>query len=52
MLLAGLVAVLVAINTPSVGGLLNFVLTILGLGILAEQVLRHFSRDPGAPAAG
>ena len=52
MLLAGLVAVLVAINIPFVGGLLNFVLTILGLGILTEQIIRHLSRDrTAAPGA-
>ena len=52
ILLAGLVAVLVAINIPFVGGLLNFVLTILGLGMLTEQIIRHLSSDRAAAAAG
>ena len=44
MLLAGLVAVLVAVNIPFVGGLINLLLTILGLGLLAELVYRGMSR--------
>lgn len=39
ILLAGLVAVLIAINIPFIGGLLNVLLTILGLGIIAELVM-------------
>ena len=36
----------------SLPGLLNFVLTILGLGMLAEQIIRHLSRDRSDAVAG
>jgi cytoskeletal protein CcmA (bactofilin family) len=38
-LLAGLVIVLIAINLPYVGGFLNIVLTLVGLGMIVSQVL-------------
>jgi cytoskeletal protein CcmA (bactofilin family) len=38
-LLAGLVIVVVAINLPFVGGILNVVLTLVGLGMIVSQLL-------------
>lgn len=40
MLLAGLVPVFIAINLPFVGGVINFVLVLLGLGMLAMTSYR------------
>ena len=45
ILLAGLVAVLVVVNIPFIGGLLNLALTILGMGMIAELVMARF-RSP------
>jgi hypothetical protein len=38
VLLAGLVPVFIAINLPFIGGLINFLLIILGLGTLALRL--------------
>ena len=42
-LLAGLVLVLIAVNLPFVGGIINFLLTLLGLGALIMTVYRRQS---------
>jgi cytoskeletal protein CcmA (bactofilin family) len=44
MLLAGLVVIVIAINLPYVGGVLNFVLTVVGLGLIASHVLARVQR--------
>jgi len=38
-LLAGLAIVIVAVNLPYLGGIINFVLTIVGLGLLAQYLI-------------
>jgi hypothetical protein len=45
-LLAGLVIVIVAINLPLVGGVANFLLTVVGFGVIVTLLLSRFSRDP------
>ena len=54
-LLLGLVLMVIVINLPFVGGLLNLVLTITGLGILVAELRRWtlsiMSRERAAPAA-
>jgi hypothetical protein len=40
MLIAGLVPVYIAVNLPYIGGLISFLLTVLGLGTLAITVYR------------
>ena len=47
-LLAGLATVIVAINVPLIGGLANFLLTIVGFGILVTMVLARFNRGAAA----
>ena len=47
MLLAGLVVIYVAINLPFVGGLINFLLTLIGFGTLLIVLYRSFR--PGLP---
>jgi cytoskeletal protein CcmA (bactofilin family) len=47
-LLVGLGIVIVAINVPLVGGLANFLLTIVGFGILVTMVLARFNRGTAA----
>jgi cytoskeletal protein CcmA (bactofilin family) len=42
----GLLLVMVAVNLPFIGGLLNFVLTICGLGLLVLFVWRTFRDEP------
>ena len=37
-LLVGLAIVIVAVNLPFIGGILNFVLTIVGLGLLVQYL--------------
>lgn len=44
----GLALVIVVVNLPFIGGLLNFVLTILGLGVLVLFVWRSFRGDDAA----
>lgn len=46
--LLGLTAVIVAINLPFIGGIINFILTIVGLGLLVQYVYRQM---PGRGAA-
>lgn len=45
-LLAGLAIVIVAINLPAVGGIANFVLTLVGFGIIVSLILALFNRAP------
>ena len=49
-LLLGLFIVFVAIDAPYVGGWLNFLVILLGLGIAVIQAFSHSSR--GAPSHG
>ena len=42
-LLSGLVIVLIAINIPEIGGVINFILTILGAGLLVQLFFEHVS---------
>lgn len=43
-LLAGLVAILVVVNIPVLGGIFNFILTIVGIGLIVQVVLTYTSR--------
>jgi cytoskeletal protein CcmA (bactofilin family) len=45
-LITGLVIVIVAINLPFVGGIANFVLTLVGFGVIVTLLLARFSRAP------
>ena len=40
ILLIGITIIIVAINLPWIGGLLNIVLTVVGFGLIAQQVYR------------
>jgi hypothetical protein len=40
-LLAGLVAVLLVVNIPVIGGIFNFILTIIGFGMIVQVVLNY-----------
>jgi hypothetical protein len=42
-LLAGLTVVLVAINLPGIGGVISFILTIVGIGIIVQELLDYMS---------
>ncbi len=46
-LITGLAIVIVAINLPFVGGIANFVLTLVGFGIIVSLLLARFNRAPG-----
>lgn len=48
-LLAGLVVILIAVNIPYVGGLLNLVLTVVGLGILVLEIASWSRRARPVP---
>jgi cytoskeletal protein CcmA (bactofilin family) len=48
-LLAGLVVVIIAVNLPLVGGLVNLVLTLVGLGLLLGRRFGDFDRPLAAP---
>lgn len=51
-LLAGLLLVIVAVDLPWIGGLINFLLCLLGLGAIAMTVYRRVtSREVVAPVA-
>jgi len=43
-LLAGLLVVLVVVNIPGIGGVINFILTMVGIGMLVQRVLDYSSR--------
>ena len=45
-LLAGLAIVILAINLPAVGGIANFVLTLIGFGIIVSLIFARFNRAP------
>ena len=47
-IVAGMAALIVAINVPWIGGVISFLVTVLGLGILAMAVLDHFSNRQAA----
>ena len=49
-LLAGLIIVLIAVDLPFIGWLINFILTFLGLGAILLDVYRRFSRSRTTPA--
>ncbi len=40
-LLAGLVAILLVVNMPIIGGIFNFILTIIGFGLIVQLVLNY-----------
>lgn len=42
----GLVIVIVATALPAIGGLLNFIMTIVGLGLITQLAFSYVSRDP------
>ena len=44
-LIVGLVIVIVAINLPWIGGIANFVLTLVGFGVIVSLLLARFNRD-------
>lgn len=47
ILLSGLTIVVIAVNLPIIGGIINFVLTIVGMGLIVQYVIRAIpSRDP------
>ena len=48
VLFVGLIIVTIAINLPFLGGVLNLLATILGLGLMAQLWLNRGSRDPEA----
>ena len=39
VLLAGITVIIVAINLPAIGGFINFVLTIIGIGLIVQRLL-------------
>ena len=43
-LITGLVIVVVAINLPLIGGLANFVLTLVGFGVIVSLLLARINR--------
>jgi cytoskeletal protein CcmA (bactofilin family) len=45
-LIMGLVMIIVAINLPFIGGITNFVLTLVGFGIIVSLLLARFNRGP------
>ncbi len=47
-LLVGLVLIFVAINLPYVGGLIHFVLVLIGFGALAMNLYGSFQAEPGS----
>ena len=49
-LLAGLVLVVVAVDLPWIGGLINFLLILLGLGALAVSIYKTRSQERIAEA--
>ncbi len=45
-LIAGLAIVIIAINLPVVGGIVNFVLTVLGFGMIVTVLLGRYGSSP------
>jgi cytoskeletal protein CcmA (bactofilin family) len=50
VVLVGLTAVIFAINLPAIGGLISFLATIIGIGLVVQTALRSFSGRNGAQA--
>jgi hypothetical protein len=50
-LLAGLVAILFVVNIPAIGGIFNFILTILGFGLIVQVVLNYTLGSDGNQAS-
>jgi cytoskeletal protein CcmA (bactofilin family)/predicted anti-sigma-YlaC factor YlaD len=50
-LAVGLVLVFILISVPFIGGVLSFLFTIVGLGMIVEQLWRHFHRSPAGSIA-
>ena len=42
-LLVGLVVVMLAINLPAIGGVINFLFTIVGIGLIVQMMLNYLS---------
>lgn len=42
-LFAGLLAIILVVNVPGVGGFFNFLLTIIGIGVIARMILAYTS---------
>ncbi len=51
-LLLGLFAMVCVVNLPFVGGVLNVLLTLVGLGVLVERIRRWLGERSPVPAAG
>lgn len=49
-LLVGLALVLVAVNLPYVGGIVNILLTVIGFGVAIIEMVRWYKGGLGAPA--
>jgi hypothetical protein len=47
-LIVGLVLIFIAINLPFIGGLIHFVLVLVGFGALAMKVYGSFQAEPGS----
>jgi cytoskeletal protein CcmA (bactofilin family) len=50
-LIAGLAIVSIAVNLPAIGGIINFVLTIVGLGVLLQYVYSLVKKRSGTDGA-
>ena len=50
ILLVGIAAVLVVVNIPAIGGIVSFVITILGVGFIVQQLIKAMeNRDGNTP---
>ena len=53
VLLAGITVIIVAINLPAIGGFINFVLTIIGIGLIVQRLLAALAaRDSATTSVG
>lgn len=43
MLIAGITVIIIAVNLPAIGGFISFVLTIIGIGLIVQQLLATLS---------
>ena len=50
-LFVGLAIVVVAINLPFIGGIINFVLTILGIGLMVQYIFGYVTRRDAEPVS-
>lgn len=49
ILLVGLIVILIAVNLPAIGGVVSFVLTMLGVGLIVQRLLAALAeRNPEA----